>query len=143
MIIEYFLKGLTAFATIIIAYAAFRQLRESAEERRRSTRLKVLGFLYHYQDLIEAAIRLIPEKKFTDWNIEKDIRNWTLEFYHLHKNFRTELRRVSIEYNKLREEQNLQKVKTPEKMEKSLKNLEKMIEKEIDFQTSKLQLNQV
>jgi hypothetical protein len=144
MAVEILLQLLTAAATIMIAFAAFRQLRESAEEKQRGTRLRVLKFLYLYHRRISAAIRMIPQKRFNSWDIESDIKqHYTVEFYSLPKNIQSELRRVSIEYNTLREEQSQQRRKSPEKMKDSLENLKELIEKEIDSLVSKLQLDQL
>lgn len=140
MVAEIFLQLLTAIATIMIAFAAFWQLRESGKEKRKGINLKVLEFLNLYNERISAAIKMIPEKKFNTWNIENDIRDrYTVEYYSLPKDIRHELRRVSIEYNELRERQMQQRTKSPEKMKESLENLEKLIEKEIDSLIIKLQ----
>ncbi|MGD2248776.1 MAG: hypothetical protein PVF58_10265 [Candidatus Methanofastidiosia archaeon] len=83
---------------------------------------------------------MIPEKKFNAWNIENDIKDhYTVEFFYLPKNIQSELRKVSIEYNKLREEQRQQRRKNPEIMKNSLENLKELIEKEIDSLISKIQ----
>ncbi|MBU7028633.1 MAG: hypothetical protein HXS48_16985 [Theionarchaea archaeon] len=144
MSIEYLFLGLTAFATIYIAFVTFRKFRQSNKEKRKDIRLKVLRFLYLYQKRIRGAISMIPRGEFNRWDLEDDIKQrYTVEFYSLPKNVQTELRKVSTEYKELEEKQRQQRKKNPGKMKDSLENLEKIIEKEIDSLASKLQLNQV
>ena len=144
MVVENLLQFLTATATIMIALAAFYQLRESRKDKQRSMKLKTLKFLYKHLDIINAAIKMIPEGRFNNWNIENGIKSDIVVFYSLPKDIQTQLREVSIKYNKLREEQQRpKKKKTPEIMKDPLLKLKELIEKKIDSLISDLDLDQI
>jgi hypothetical protein len=130
---------LIAVATLCLVIVAYRQLRESIKERRRSMRVRVLRFLRLYQARIEGAIAKIPKNEFNSWDIKNDILGrYTEEFYSLRRDVRLKLLEVILKYQTTKAEK-----KPPGTMKNSLEDLRLIIEKEIDKLTSKLDLDRL
>jgi len=149
MVVENPLQFLTAIATIMIALAAFYQLRESRKERQRNTRLKVLKYLYTWRGRIIGNIlnqERILNREHHSWgalNIQDDIERNTVEFHSLRNNIQTKLRTVVEEYEKLRTQQEQPNRASLDKLINSAEDLKKLIEKKIDSLISDLGLDRI